>query len=262
MSYRPAPAGAPLARRAYPSDLSAAQWERIAPLLPGGGTRGQPRLWPLREIVDTMLYVLHNGCVWRALPHEDPPWPTVWTYVRRWRDDGTWETVHDALHREARVAAGRDPEPSAGVLDSQSVETTEGGAAGLRRRPAYPRAQARPPRGHAGLADRPLGGRRRHAGVGRRTGAGAPSAAGASAPVPPLGRHRLRDQVHGLGVDVVTKVAGQQGFAVQPRRWVVSWISQRRRLAKDDERLEESTDAWIYLAMLRLLSRRFAQNPC
>ena len=128
MPYRPAPDVPLPPRRAYPSDLSDGQWAWIAPLLPVGRTRGQPRIWPLREIVDAMLYVLHNGCVWRALPHEYPPWPTVWTYFRRWRDDGTWQRVHDALHRQVRGAQGRDPEPSAGVLDSQSVKTTERGA--------------------------------------------------------------------------------------------------------------------------------------
>ena len=134
MPYRPAPAEPTPPRRPYPSDLSDRQWAHVAPLLPQGRTRGQPRIWPVREIVDAIMYVLHNGCVWRALPHEYPPWPTVWTYFRRWRDDGTWQRVHDALHRQVREAAGRDPEPSAAVLDSQSVKTTErGGCAATTR---------------------------------------------------------------------------------------------------------------------------------
>src|SRR5581483_4964384 len=108
MPYRPAPA-VPPPRRPYPSDLSDARWERIAPCCPKGA-RGQPRIRPLRELADAMLYVLHNGCVWRALPHEYPPWPTVWTYFRRWRDDGTWQRLHDALRRQVRAAQGRDSE--------------------------------------------------------------------------------------------------------------------------------------------------------
>ena len=126
MPYRPAPPGSP-PRRPYPSDVSDGEWAVLAPLFPPKRTRGQPRLHPVRELLDAIRYVLRGGIAWRALPHDFPPWSRVWTDYRAWRDDGTWRRVHDALHRQVRVAAGRDPEPSAGILDSQSVKTGEKG---------------------------------------------------------------------------------------------------------------------------------------
>ena len=128
MSYRAAPSVATERTRTYPSDLSTAEWALIEPLLPvGGKTRGQPRIHPLREIVNAIRYVQRTGCPWRALPHDLPPWPTVATYFYRWRNDGTWERVRRALHRQVRQAEGRDPEPSAAILDSQSVKTSQKG---------------------------------------------------------------------------------------------------------------------------------------
>ena len=127
MSYRVPPSEPAPRRRAYPSDLSAAEWALIEPLLPTGKTRGQPRIHPLHEIVNAIRYVQRTGCQWRALPHDLPPWQTVVTYFYAWRDDGTWERVRQALHRQVRQAQGRAPEPSAAILDSQSVKTTEKG---------------------------------------------------------------------------------------------------------------------------------------
>lgn len=116
-----------MSRRPYPSDLSDREWAILGPLIPAPKPGGRPAIHARREIVDAILYVLRQGCTWRGLPHDLPPWQTVYDYFRQWRDDGTWERLNAQLRRQVRVAAGRSASPHGAVIDSQSARTTEKG---------------------------------------------------------------------------------------------------------------------------------------
>ena len=259
-------------RKRYSSDLSDEQWALVAPLLPPerpGGHRH--RTTDLRGVLDAILYVGRSACTWRDLPGDFPPWQTVYHYFARWRDDGTLRRVHDALHRRWRRSVGREETPSAGVLDSQSVQA----------------AQEAEERGN----DRAkcVAGRKRHVLVDTEglliavvvTPASTNDKRGARLLFEGLrercprltkmwadGGYRSGPLVEearalGLELEVVERHEGS-GFVVAARRWVVertfAWLLRYRRLCRDFERLSETVEALIYVAMTRLLLNRLAPS--
>ena len=112
-------------RKPYPSDLNDAEWQIIKPLIPPAKPGGRPRKTDMREVLNGVFYILCSGCAWRMLPHDLPPWQTVYHYFRQWKGDGIWEDMNQTFRIKLRMAEGREAEPSAAVMDSQSVKTTD-----------------------------------------------------------------------------------------------------------------------------------------
>jgi putative transposase len=257
----------------YPSDLTDAQWQVISPYLPAEvpGRRGRPRVWPLRRIVEAILYLDRAGCAWRYLPDSFPPWATVYGYFAAWRDDGTLARLHDALRARVRAAAGRDAEPTAAVIDSQSV-----------------RAADTVPRSTRGWDNaKKVNGRKRHIAVDAMglllaVVITAASVQDRDAARPLLWNlHRTSRRIRLIWADAVytgklsawaasmemtlqiVPRRNPHAFEVLPRRWVVertfAWISKHRRTVRDYERLPASHEAMILWAMTALMACRLTQ---
>lgn len=254
----------------YPSNLSDAEWEALQRHLPPRFKRGRPPTHALRAIFDAIFYVLRTGCPWRYLPCNFPPWQTVFYHFRRLRLKGTWFRLLTALREAERERAGRNPEPSAAIMDAQSVKTVEESA------------------GICGLdAHKCVKGRKRHMLVDTlglllavyvtpadlHDKRGAQCLLAGLAPVLPRLKKLWADAAYrgqelaawckaegGWDLEVVERPPGSRGFSLLPRRWVVertlSWISRNRRLSKDYERKVQTSEALIQVAMIRLLLAR------
>jgi putative transposase len=256
-------------RKPYPSDLTDEQWALLEPLIPPARPGGRPRKTDMRDVVDALFYLTREGCTWRALPHDFPPWKTVHNYFTAWTRDGTWDRLNTTLREQVRRAAGRQRSPRTASLDSQSVKTDTPG-----EEQGYDAAKK-------------VKGRKRHILVDSLglllavwlTAADVDDAAAAPEvlgqldyrEVPRLRKIYADNKYHNhalyawvdtqwYDLEVVSRPKGAKGFVLLPKRWVVertfAWLGRYRRLSKDREVLPESSEAMVKLSMIHVMLRR------
>lgn len=258
----------------YPTDLNDTQWSKIRPYLPAEAQTGRPREHGWRMILNGIFYILQSGCSWRMLPRELPPWKTVYHYFRLWRKTGLWERLNRILRERVRLKFGKKRRPSAAILDSQSIKTSEGG------------------RERGFDAGKQVTGRKRHTLVDTLglllkvivTAGNVQDRDGAKFLLQDIGAEavikRLKliwadgsyrgeliawvEDIFGWTLEIVEKPKDQTGFQILPKPWIVertfAWLVRQRRLARDYERLPQTSEAFIYAAMIRLMLRRLAKT--
>ncbi len=258
----------------YPSDLSDNEWKHLQRYLPSEPSCGRRRTHTLRTICHAIFSILRTGCPWRYLPSNFPPWQTVFSHFRRWRLKGSWYQLFTALRAAERERVGRNAEPSAAIMDSQSVKTVEESAS-ISGFDAHKHIKGRKRHILVDTLGLPLSVYVTPADVHDTRGARCLLAG--LAPVVPHVKKIWADAAYrgqelsdwcktegGWELEVVERTPGVHGFSIQPRRWVVErtfgWLSRSRRLSKDYERKVQTSETLIQVAMIRLLVARLGRS--